>query len=83
MSGVTGFEDLIVWQRSMSLVREVYRLTGSFPADERFGLTSQIRRALSPFRRTLLKAMSATPPASTFDSFQWLKGLLQKFEHNS
>jgi len=39
------FEKLIVWQRAMDLVVEVYRATKSYPADERFGLTSQTRRA--------------------------------------
>lgn len=37
--------DLRVWQEAMALVTKVYALTGDFPADERFGLTSQIRRA--------------------------------------
>jgi len=42
---VTGFEDLQVWRRGIALVRDIYRASGAFPADERFGLTSQIRRA--------------------------------------
>lgn len=40
-----GFEDVQVWQRGIILVREIYRVSRSFPNDERFGLTSQIRRA--------------------------------------
>ena len=36
---------LIVWQKAMDAVEEVYRLTEQFPADERFGLMSQMRRA--------------------------------------
>lgn len=36
---------LEVWQRSFSLVKELYLLTATFPSDERFGLISQIRRA--------------------------------------
>jgi four helix bundle protein len=39
------FTDLKVWQRSHDLVVEIYRLTAGFPADERFGLSSQLRRA--------------------------------------
>jgi four helix bundle protein len=42
---VQRFTDLKVWQRSHSLVLRVYRLTKSFPPEERFGLTSQIRRS--------------------------------------
>lgn len=39
------FEDLIVWQKAHELVLDVYRVTRSFPKEEVFGLTSQIRRA--------------------------------------
>ena len=42
---VTSHKDLLVWQRSMDLVETVYRLTGSFPAAEQWGLVSQMRRA--------------------------------------
>jgi four helix bundle protein len=41
------FHGLIVWQKSHSLTLDLYRLTKSFPADERFGLTSQLRRSAS------------------------------------
>lgn len=37
--------DLVVWQKAMDLVEEVYRLSGQFPAEERFRLSSQITRA--------------------------------------
>ena len=40
-----GYKDLLVWQKGMLLVKGVYRLTLSFPSDEKFGLTSQMRRA--------------------------------------
>lgn len=38
-------KDLLVWQRSMDLVVDLYGLTKDFPRIEDFGLTSQIRRA--------------------------------------
>ena len=41
-----NFKSIIAWQKADDLAVEIYRETGnSFPADERFGLTSQIRRA--------------------------------------
>jgi four helix bundle protein len=43
---VQTYRDLLVWQKAMDLVVEVYQLTKSFPADERFGLTTQIQRAV-------------------------------------
>jgi four helix bundle protein len=39
------YEDLKVWRRAMDLVLEVYRSTNSFPKQEIYGLTSQMRRA--------------------------------------
>src|SRR3954470_18940685 len=41
----SNYRDLRVWQTAMSLVIEVYRITEGFPRDERFALTSQLRRA--------------------------------------
>jgi len=41
----SSFRGLKVWQRSMTLVEEIYSATSSFPRHEQFGLTSQIRRA--------------------------------------
>lgn len=38
--------ELRVWQDAIKLVRHVYEVTASFPVDERFGLTSQMRRAV-------------------------------------
>ena len=40
------FTELKVWQRSHALVLLVYRLTKAFPVEERYGLTSQLRRAV-------------------------------------
>jgi four helix bundle protein len=38
------FRDLVVWQKSMNLVTQIYDLTKKFPKDENYGLTLQIRR---------------------------------------
>jgi len=40
-----SYKDLVVWQKAMELVTAVYRATTSFPKDELFGITSQLRRA--------------------------------------
>jgi four helix bundle protein len=41
----THYKELLVWQKGMLLAKGVYGLTAKFPADERFGLVSQMRRA--------------------------------------
>ena len=45
MAHIYGFERLKVWQQSIALVKMVYQCTRNFPKEERFGLTSQIRRS--------------------------------------
>lgn len=42
---VHSFKDLWIWKHGMQLVKEIYMVTRKLPADERFGLTSQLRRA--------------------------------------
>src|SRR3989344_693168 len=45
MGYVKSYKDLIVWQKGMELVKEVFVLTDKFPRSEVFGITSQMRRA--------------------------------------
>ena len=40
-----SFKDLKVWQKSYNLCLKAYKITSAFPKEERFGLTSQIRRS--------------------------------------
>lgn len=42
---VQTFQDLIVWQKSHALTLRVYQATRKFPTEERYGITSQMRRA--------------------------------------
>ncbi len=44
---VDTYRDLVVWKKAMRLSVDVYRATSGLPSDERFGLTSQMRRASS------------------------------------
>ena len=42
---IQSYKDLIVWQKSIELVCEIYKLTDHYPRTELYGLTSQMRRA--------------------------------------
>ena len=42
---VESYQDLVAWQKAYDLVLQVYEVSKDFPADERFGLTQQVRRA--------------------------------------
>jgi four helix bundle protein len=45
MSTILSFRDLEVWQASMDLVVQIYKASAGFPVEEKYGLTSQLRRA--------------------------------------
>jgi four helix bundle protein len=45
MSSINSYRDLLIWQKSMNLVTEIYKATSAFPREEIYGITSQIRRS--------------------------------------
>ena len=45
MGTIKTFRDLIVWQKSVDLVTQIYRASGNFPKSEFYGLISQLRRS--------------------------------------
>jgi four helix bundle protein len=66
---IRTFRDLIVWNKGMDLARLVYKLTRAMPAEERFALTSQMRRAASSIPMNIAEGFGQrTRP-------QFLKGL--------
>lgn len=42
---IESYKDLIVWQKGIELVNEIYAITKRFPKEEMFGITNQMRRA--------------------------------------
>ncbi|HFK5503691.1 TPA: four helix bundle protein [Elizabethkingia anophelis] len=45
MTDIKSHKDLKVWQESMDLVKDIYELVQNFPAEEKYNLTSQIKRS--------------------------------------
>jgi len=43
---IESYKDLLVWQKSITLVKEIYQKTGKMPSSETYGLISQMRRAV-------------------------------------
>ena len=64
-----SYEELDVWQEAMDLVELVYQASSSFPQDERFGLTSQVRRAAVSFPSNIAEGHART---STRDFLRFL-----------
>jgi hypothetical protein len=73
----TSYRDLIVWQKSIVLVKQIYKLTSIFPSEEKFGLISQLRRAAA-----LLRDKHAEQPVISYISFQMLKARSQRSKRN-
>ena len=69
---IHSFRDLVVWQKGMDLVTEIYRLSKKFPKDEVFGLTSQIRRAAVSIPSNIAEGRGKSS-----------KGEFQQFLHHS
>lgn len=55
-----NFSDLEVWQASVLFVQKIYSVTKTFPSDERFGLSSQMNRAVTSIPSNIAEGCSRT-----------------------
>ena len=46
MSTLKSYQELEVWKKSIDLAEKIYRVSAQFPPDEKYGLSSQIRRSV-------------------------------------
>ncbi len=72
--------DLEVWRDALDLVEAVYRVTASFPADERFGLTSQLRRAAVSVPSNIAEGSARRTRAELLQSLYIARGSLAEIE---
>ncbi|NKF22234.1 four helix bundle protein [Solimonas sp. C16B3] len=69
-----------VWRDALDLVAAVYRATASFPADERFGLTSQLRRAAVSVPSNIAEGMARSGRAELLHFLHIARGSLAEIE---
>lgn len=67
---MANFKELLVWQKSINFVTEIYEVTNNCPKDEMYGLTSQIRRASISIPSNIAEGNSRR---SVADYLQFLK----------
>ncbi|MBP2618544.1 four helix bundle protein [Chryseobacterium jejuense] len=67
---MANFKDLLVWQKSIDFVTEIYRITEVFPKNEVYGLISQIRRTAVSIPSNIAEGNSRR---SKLDYLQFLK----------
>src|ERR1039457_1552549 len=78
-----AFRDLLVWQRSMQLTVAIYGLTKEFPQDERFGLTSQIRRSAVSIPSNIAEGQGRMKPGEFHSFSAWREGPIMKSKPSS
>jgi len=71
-----NYRDSIAWQRAMDLVEDVYRATASFPREEVYGLTSQVRRAAVSVPSNIAEGQGRKLPADFKLFLRYARGSL-------
>ena len=77
---VRHFKELRVWQGAMDLVEDIYRLSAGFPADETYGLKSQIRRASVSIPSNIAEGQSRTSTKEFLHHLSMAQGSLAEVE---
>jgi four helix bundle protein len=76
MGEIKNFTDLIVYKKSHELVLEIYSLCKKFPADERFALTDQMRRAAISIISNIAEGFSRSSSKDKAHFYAMAKGSL-------
>ena len=77
---VTNYKELEVWKRSVALTTELYKLTSRFPDTERYGLTSQIRRAVTSIPANIAEGWGRGSTGEYIQSLTVARGSLMEVE---
>lgn len=77
---VKSYKDLIVWQKAMDLVEMVYQATRTFPQEERYGLTSQLRRAVVSVPSNIAEGHARKSTAEYINFLSIARGSLAEVE---
>lgn len=80
MSKIEAYSDLIVWQKSIAMITAVYSLVKNFPDDERFGLTSQIKRCSVSIPSNIAEGWGRSSSKSFAQFLRIAKGSLYELE---
>lgn len=79
---MANFKELLVWQRSISFVTEIYRVTEVFPKNEIYGLISQIRRSAVSVPSNIAEGNSRRSKPDYIQFLKISRGSCAEVEHN-
>jgi four helix bundle protein len=77
---VQSYRDLRVWQDAMTIAENCYRLTASFPKEEMFGMTSQIRRCSASIAANIAEGHGREMTGSFVQFLRIAQGSLKELE---
>ena len=80
MTSLSSYRELIVWQKSMDLAVRIYSLTRQFPVDERYGITSQMRRAACSIPANIAEGQARRTTGEFLQSLGVARGSLAELE---
>jgi four helix bundle protein len=75
------FQELKVWQKAHELVLQVYRVTRSFPPDERYGLVSQMRRAAVSVPANIAEGFSRRGTREKLNFYNFAQASLEELKY--
>ncbi len=77
---IKSYRNLLIWQKGIGLVKEIYLLTGQFPSEERFGLSSQMRRAAVSVPSNIAEGQARKSTAEFIQFLSIAQGSLAELE---
>jgi len=77
---IRDYRDLIVWKEAMDIAEQVYSLTRSFPREEAFGLTSQMRRSAVSIPSNIAEGFGRAQRRSFVQFLRIAQGSLKELE---
>ena len=80
MVKVLHYRELIVWQKAMHLAKQIYEITRRFPADERYGLVSQMRRSAVSVPSNIAEGQARHTSGEFVQSLSHAEGSLAELE---
>lgn len=80
MGQIASYRDLLVWQQAMDLAVAIYDLSRDWPADERYGLTSQARRAAVSVAANISEGYGRESAGSHVNFLKMAQGSLKELE---
>ncbi|UBF24866.1 four helix bundle protein [Kovacikia minuta CCNUW1] len=83
MGAIESYRDLTVWQESMSLAESCYRMTKTFPKEEIYGMTAQIRRASASIPANIAEGYGREYRQEHIQSLRIAQGSLKELETHS